>query len=102
MELSDIIKSIQKHSKVGIGKLSNRTGISTAHLVPKRLNKATLPTLIRICDALGVELCIIDGWQKYKINNFPCIPEIETFFNEMNKVMPHYGDRYKEQNERRI
>lgn len=100
MTISEIIKSIRQQKGVSISKLSKRTGIASPHLASTRVEKATIPTLKRICDGLGVELCIIDGWKKYKLNDFPGVPEIDILFSEMNKVQPN-RDRYEEREDER-
>lgn len=98
--LAEIIKKIRKDKRIGLRKLSARTGIRADHLQDKRVERATLATLIRICDGLGVELSIIDGWKKYKLNNFRGLPEIDLLFDEMN-TMPS-EDRYIEKKEEEL
>lgn len=83
--IENIIDHIRKQKGVSYKKLSERLGIGVKDYY-KMSKHIGIKTLIRMCNALGVELCIIDGWRKYRINDVTSLPEIEILFNEMNKM----------------
>ena len=90
---ADIIENIRKNKKISTGTLCNRIGIDKKHY-SRQMSTLGLKRLIKCCDALGVELCIIDGWMKYRINEFSAMPEVEILFNEMNAIARDDSDRY--------
>lgn len=91
--LENMIDHIRKQKGVSYREMSKRLGIALKDYY-KMSRHIGIKTLTRMCNALGVELCIIDGWRKYRINDVTSLPEIEIMFNEMNK-MPNV-DLYEE------
>lgn len=99
---SEVLREIMKRKGITAKEISTRRGYapSNAGLLLKKDNKTT--TLAALCDAIGVELCILDGWKKYRLNSFADIPEVEMMFSEMHKRVGDCNeDRYLTDKEER-
>lgn len=88
-ELGKVIREITANKGLMLKEVSERVGFNHPNNLRDRLlksnNSMRIDTLVKICDALGVELCIIDGFRKYRISEEQWNPELDLMLNRLNR-----------------
>lgn len=88
-ELGKVIREITANKGLMLKEVSERVGFNHPNNLRDRLlksnNSMRIDTLVKICDALGVELCIIDGFKKYRISEEQWNPELDLMLNRLNR-----------------
>lgn len=97
-EVGSIIIDMLEKKKITQAELARRCGYrAMSNLHDRLLMDMSYTTLKRICEGLGVELCIIDGWQKYTLAG-KTNADIDRFLQAMRYKEPNTqkSDRYEE------
>lgn len=95
-EVGRLILNIADAKGLNEGQLATRVGYKAQSNLHDRLkNDLRLSILCKICDSLGVELCIIDGWEKHRLNDFKSNKDLELFLKSMKEQQPNESSRDK-------
>lgn len=88
-ELGKVIREITTNKGLMLKEVSERVGFNHPNNLRDRLlksnNSMRIDTLVKICDSLGVELCIIDGFKKYRISEEQWNPELDLMLNRLDR-----------------
>lgn len=98
--IKELTEDILKKKGIRKTVLGERIGASpqlTTALIDSEDPK--LSTVTRLCNGMGVELCIIDGWRKYRMNEIVGNVDFDTMFEDMRGRFgsEQSEDRWKEQ-----
>lgn len=95
-----IIQEIAKKKDITLVELAKRVGYSHTPSLRNRMLEGegmSIVTLRKICDALGVDLCIIDGYRVYRLTEEHWSPELDPILSRLAKESEcDKVDRYNE------
>ena len=99
-KVGEILSSIMREKKVTQKELAKRTKANSQQAIWDKFQEKhsmTIDSVVAMCDCLGVELCIIDGFKKYKISEGEWNPELDLMLNRLNRETDlHSVDKWKE------
>lgn len=82
--IKEMCEDILKKKRIRKKELGERIGASpqlTTALIDS--DDPKLSTLIRLCNGMGVEVCVIDGWRKYRMNEIVGNVDFDTMLEDM-------------------
>lgn len=86
-ELGRIIRDIITKKGLSMRGVAERVGYKSPNNLRDRLLEnyggMRVDTLAKICDAMGVELCIMDGYKKYRLTKKEWSPEVDVLLNRL-------------------
>lgn len=101
--IKEIVEELLIKKRITKGELCRRTGMSQV-LLSRILNTGnpTMKSITKILNGLGVEICIIDGWRKYRLNDYIGNVDIDTMLESMKEFSGGFEqreDRWQKQKE---
>lgn len=101
--IGEIINAIATKKNITLTELAKRSGYKEINALRNRMidgHSMRVDILAKICDSLGVELCIIDGFRKYRISEEQWNPELDLMLNRLDRETDlHSVDKWKERDE---
>lgn len=92
--LGRLILNIADRKGINERQLSKRVGYKDQQGLHSRLkNDMRISILCSICDGLGVELCIVDGWEKITLNDFKSNKDLDVFMANMKLSHPSLSNK---------
>lgn len=103
-KLGQMIRGIATNKGITLKEVSERAGFNHANNLRDRLLEnyggMRIDTLMKICEALGVELCIMDGYKKYRLTDKQWDAEVDVLLNRLaDESDSTTTDRYMESRE---
>lgn len=102
-KVGEILAKIMREKKITQVELAKRTKANSKQAVWDKFqdkHSMTVDSLVKFCDSLGVELCIIDGFRKYRISEEEWNPELDLMLNRLDRETDlHSVDKWKERDE---
>lgn len=97
--VGSMLKDIAERKGIRGIEVDRRMGKKEGSFLRSISSDMRVSSLIEICSALGVELCVIDGWKKETLGGKECSEGIDIFMAKMDKETG-YGssleDRWEE------
>lgn len=98
-----IIRTIAESKGITMAEIAKRTGANHGNNIRDKLlegRSMRVEVLMQMCDALGVELCIMDGFKKYKLSEKEWNPDTDLILSRLASEQGEIGDKWLERSEK--